>query len=719
MAPPGMAPPPGMAQPPPGVPPTQTPVGAPRGMPGAWGQPPPNMPNINFSAPVIRLGTSGPQRSSGAEGAAGRGPAPAARRGLGMDSGRDGERQMQQLIPPSKEEIARTIFIGNIPAGVGGDEGMERILSCAGHLARWIRATDAHNKPQTFGFAEYGDAQSLETAAEIFKNVEVPSKRQEPGEHKEGDGTEIEKTKLLIMLDDASIKYAEEWKTRRGDDEATTQFRVDQAKEALDGVLRSLFYPPQPLPVDHNEDVHMHDAPTHDADGVEVVNIAFNPEDELADIPAEMREIVAAEIAAFRDRSNRRDQERLRREEEIEAEERRRSGRRSPPAAAPTGPGGAGANGVPLGPRAERGVQGAPSGPRGSQFPRDYQDGVNFVNGGAINNGVFINREDDNDPASDEEIERRRQKKRDEELDDLYKKKLSQWMKHENRNATSLERTSDRMRNEEAEKQKARDAQAKYLEEFDDDAEASRKSHLYYRDHSEYLRQRDRERDRELRDDAADRQQEQREMAVHQRKQEVARGQADAFLEQQAEELARAPSRQQAQPFKLSLTTATKKVEEAAASRRTVAEVENMLDDEEQAENPAGKKRALIPINFDASVRANLTAEEVAEAQQQLAREIPSDKQGLWEWKVSWEHLSPKIIDSDIRKWTEKKVLDIMGIQEDMLVDTVLGFLKERRRPQELVDELEMALDEEAEGLVKKLWRMVIYFSEQEKRGIK
>jgi len=29
------------------------------------------------------------------------------------------------------------------------------------------------------------------------------------------------------------------------------------------------------------------------------------------------------------------------------------------------------------------------------------------------------------------------------------------------------------------------------------------------------------------------------------------------------------------------------------------------------------------------------------------------------------------------------------------------------------------ALDDEAESLVKKLWRMVIYYSETEKRGIK
>ena len=48
---------------------------------------------------------------------------------------------------------------------------MERILETAGKLVRWTRATDANNKVQTFGFAEFADAQSLETAAEIFQDV--------------------------------------------------------------------------------------------------------------------------------------------------------------------------------------------------------------------------------------------------------------------------------------------------------------------------------------------------------------------------------------------------------------------------------------------------------------------------------------------------------------------------------------------------------------------
>lgn len=103
------------------------------------------------------------------------------------------------LQPPTREEIARTIFIGNITEGVGGDEGMESILRCAGGLRRWMRVLDAEGKPCTFGFAEYEDAQSLETAAAIFKDIEVPVKK--PGPKKdESEEAEVEKTNLLVSL---------------------------------------------------------------------------------------------------------------------------------------------------------------------------------------------------------------------------------------------------------------------------------------------------------------------------------------------------------------------------------------------------------------------------------------------------------------------------------------------------------------------------------------
>ncbi|KAI8931298.1 hypothetical protein NX059_011641 [Plenodomus lindquistii] len=730
-APPGMAPPgmlpPGAAAAPPGVPPPgvalgQGPpaLGGPRALPPNWATPA-NMPAFNINAPVIRLGTQGARNGAQDSPVGGRkdNSAAPARRGLGMDRDSDRRDGPQQVIPPSREEIARTIFVGNIPDGVGGDEGMERLLETAGKLVRWTRATDANNKPQTFGFAEFGDAQSLETAAEIFKDMRVPTKRQKPGQEKKQDDEQVETTNLQVMVDDASIKYAQEWSKTRNEDEATVQFRLDTAKEALSQVLASFFNPTSAPAMDYGGDTMMQDMPAHNGEDVEVafVNLATG-EDELADIPAEMREIVAAEIAAFRDRSNQRDRERLRKEEELEEQERKRSGRRnSPPPSVPTGPGGS--NGIPLGPRADRGVQGAPSGPKGSQFPRDYQGGVNFVNGGAINNGVYINREDDDDSASDSEIERRRKKKRDDEQEDAYKKQLARWLKHESRTVSSLERTNDRMKNQEAEQQANRDLQAKQLKEFDDDQEAASKRHIYYRDHGEYMREREKTREREAKDDAVDRAQEQRELASQQKQRDQARGQADAFLDQQAEEIMRTQERHEPAHFKISLGAATKKLEQTAAPRRTATDVENLLEDEEITDQSGSKKRTLIPINYDTAVRANLTQEEIEEAQRQLARDIPNDKEGLWKWPVSWDHLPEKNIEKDIKEWAANKVLELMGLQEDMLVDAIVDHLKSRGGPQPLVENLAELLDDEAENLVKKLWRMVIYYSETEKRGIK
>jgi RNA recognition motif. (a.k.a. RRM, RBD, or RNP domain) len=180
--------------------------------------PPVNMPNINFSAPIIRLGTAGPSKDSpiSAGGRVGNSePFGAGRRGLGMDrGGMDHSRQqrMEQmsLIPPTREEVMRTIFVGKISPAIT-DNDLERILRAAGSLRRWTRAYDVNNKPCTFGFAEYEDAESLETAAEVLPDVEVPAKKPEKPEAKSeakgeengeenGASKKVEKFKLLVRM---------------------------------------------------------------------------------------------------------------------------------------------------------------------------------------------------------------------------------------------------------------------------------------------------------------------------------------------------------------------------------------------------------------------------------------------------------------------------------------------------------------------------------------
>lgn len=198
-----VAPPPGMAAPGTGAPPgIQQQDAHQEGRPGAFPpnfQPPANMPNINFSAPVIRLGTSTPAKPDILGGRDDRG---GRRAGLGSGLGSDSRGQERERLTPvqpqTKEEIIKTIFVGGITEGAGGDEGIERILRTAGNLRRWIRATDADDKPCKFGFAEYEDPESLSTAIEVLREVEVPVKRQVPGDTKSDEDEDIEKSKLLV-----------------------------------------------------------------------------------------------------------------------------------------------------------------------------------------------------------------------------------------------------------------------------------------------------------------------------------------------------------------------------------------------------------------------------------------------------------------------------------------------------------------------------------------
>ena len=429
----------------------------------------------------------------------------------------------------------------------------------------------------------------------------------------------------------------------------------------------------------------------------EVVTIPLSADDELSDIPAEMRETVAKEIQAFRDRSTRRDMERLRREEEMEAMERRRNmGSRpsrlaSPPPSAPSGPAG-GANGIPVGPR-DRNVPNAPTGPKGyteSQLPRDYQKGVTFVNGSGINGAGtagLISREFEDSDASDEEIERRKKEKKDAELEKLYQDQKRRWLNRERSRTAAVEREKARDNEEQEQKETEKEAVAKRLREWNDDVEASRRVEEYYLDRSMWIRNRATFRSREANLDDLDRNAEEREKAREAQQKEQAQGMADDFLNRQAAELdIKAP--REPQRFKLSLGAAAQKAQAAATGRRTVAEVEGLLEDEEEGDNSA--KRTLIPIKFDNAADAmGLSEEERAQAVRQLAADIPSDKEGLWNWPVKWDFVDETVLGEQLKPFVEKKIVEYLGVQEQMLVEVAEDHIRKRGAPQALVEELE------------------------------
>ncbi|KAI9775875.1 MAG: hypothetical protein M1839_000749 [Geoglossum umbratile] len=744
MSAPGVAPPPGI----PGMPQSQLQQpGRPAALPASF-QTPTNLPNINFSAPIIRLGTSSTKPSTPVSGGGlgrkdGSGDAMSGGGGrAGVGGGHGGMEQQRQavresmmaLVPPTKEEVLRTIFVGNIKNDIVSDEEVERVLRVAGNLRKWSRATDADNKKCTFGFAEFEDAESLATAVEVLKDIHVPVRKKTAGEQtRQGDGEGMETTKLLVVVDEGSLEYLEQFRRDRGhEDPITAKTRLDSARMALSNVLAEIADPSKSQHDDQafkdgDGDTQMVDEDRASAPQPEIVTIPLTIDDELADIPAEMRETVAAEIAAFRDRSNRRDLERMKREEEIESMERARNfgGSRvnrlasPPPQGAPSGPAG-GTNGIPIGPR-DRGVQGAPVGPKafqGQQNPRDYQKGVAFVNGGINGGAAWMKQDDEDTDASDEELERRKKEKKNAELEKLYLDQERRWLNRERSRTLALEREKARDAEDEIREKLEKEAMAKRLRDWNDDVEAAKKSEEYYLDRSMWIRNRAIFRQREIDIDERDRAAEEREAQKEKEKRDQARGMADQFLARQAEEIERnAQTTREPARFKLSLGAAAQKAHAAANPRRTVAEVEGLLEDEE--ESSATTKRTLVPIKFDSAAEAQgLSEEEREQAVRQLAAEIPSEKDGLWKWSVNWEFVDEAVVAEKLKPFVERKIVEYLGVQEQMLVEVVEEHIRKRGGPQELVVELEGALDEEAEVLVKKLWRMIIFFSESEKRGL-
>ena len=505
-----------------------------------------------------------------------------------------------------------------------------------------------------------------------------------------------------VIVDDNSLNYLQQWDASRGGpDPAQTQMRLDHARSALQAVLSDLQHPSVPTQkdemsgLDREGDFNM-EIGLPDGSNAEIVTIPITVDDELSDIPAEMRETVAKEITAFRDRSVRRDLERLKREEELESLERTRSltGARpgrlaSPPLTAPSGPAG-GANGIPVGPR-DRPIN-APSGPKGfgQQIPRDYQKGVTFVNGGGVNGatGGWINREDEDSEASDEELERRRKAKKDAELEKQYLDQERRWLNRERSRTAAVEREKNRDKEESGKTDQEKEAMVTRLKAWNDDIESSRKAEEYYLDRSMWIRNRAAFRSREAALDDADRAVEDRELARDYQQRERAGAMADDFLSRQADELHSKMPAREPQKFKLSLGAAAQKAQTATQPRRTAFEVEGLLEDEEEDDNK--EKRTLIPIQFDSVAEAaGLTEEDRAQAARQLAQDIPTDKNGLWRWEVKWEFVDDAVIAEQLKPFVEKKIMEYLGVQEQMLVDVMESHLRARGGPQELVEQLE------------------------------
>ncbi|CDW57155.1 RRM 1 and PWI domain containing protein [Trichuris trichiura] len=151
-----------------------------------------------------------------------------------------------------------------------------------------------------------------------------------------------------------------------------------------------------------------------------------------------------------------------------------------------------------------------------------------------------------------------------------------------------------------------------------------------------------------------------------------------------------------------------------AAANATTVKPNFFAEDETQEEPPA---RKLVPLEYtEEESGVQLTAEEKRRVAKVIIEKIPTSKDELFAQDILWDYVDS--VGNRIRPWVGKKIVEYIGEEEVSLVDFICQKVKQKAKPQEILDDISMVLDEEATVFVVKLWRLLIYEIEAKRQGV-
>lgn len=467
-----------------------------------------------------------------------------------------------------------------------------------------------------------------------------------------------------------SMNYVEEWRHRRGDDDhVTIQSRVTAAKETLNNVLQEL----NTASGSANETNGLvnHKAAKQDETSTDIITIPLNSEDELSDIPVEMREIVAAEITAFRERSLRRDAQKLQRQELM---------------------GQSHGNDEILNQRTQKPMRwnhrsDSSTDPISNQL-NSARKGNTSLSGSLGEAGIrqVSNRNDYAEQHGTEGSEQEIDVLGQAELEKAFLDNERRWLNREAGRAAAIEREKNRDRIESERNDNDRRTTFSRCDKWNDDVEADKGFEEFYRDRNSWIRRRNIIKEQEIENDNRERR-----MYEYETSDRLLKAKKPSNRKEDGDPPAKVitdnSDRNEAPKFTLSLGAAAQKIQ-SSSSRKVIAEVEGLLDNEDNNSHLA--RRILVPIEFSQSSHsANDEEEGRADAIRHLANEIPTEKTELWNWTISWDHLEDSIISDKLKPFIEKKIMEYVGVQEQLLVDVILEHVQNHSSPGQIMSNLE------------------------------
>ncbi|BGP14510.1 hypothetical protein JCM10213_000384 [Rhodosporidiobolus nylandii] len=599
-----------------------------------------------------------------------------------------------------------SLFVGNIVDGV--ENGwLERLLGVAGNVLSFRRPTPA------FAFVEYAEPEAVLRCLEVVNGVML----------KTPAGAE---KALLVKADEKTRARLDEYEKTRVKSEVNDDL-TEQAKEdtkniqdriaAGDPISASLTAPEpeEPAPIRSGPKIPQH-----------LKDLA--PED----LPENQRSNTLSEISKFRERAVKKAIDKHQLNQQIEdrrramIEENLRRERAAQQAQM-------------------QGKQGSPAGASPGQDPQSLNRPVGFVQG---QNGQTPDGELD-----DIKRERERAEREARQQEAIFRDRERRFEARERGRLQAWEREAARERNVAEQEERDRAFMAERLATWDDDREAERGRESFYIDRVRWRAQRKPLRAREAEADARDRAAEAQHLASIEQ-------QSDSFLSQHADLLASslptapagdsaaaadapapasADAGAAASPAPPASTSTPQpvggvKLSISAASKPSTVEVPRArptalaLEDEEEE---GRRKRELIPLSYSddegeasaakkaaKAVEQRLSRGDVHKQQREIEDRVPSDKDGLWAWKVRWEVLGQDIIKSKVLPFANQLIVKYLGGEEAELLNAVDEHLREHKSAQELLDELEPVLDEDVTDFVVKVWRQLAVETELRHAGV-
>lgn len=139
-------------------------------------------------------------------------------------------------------------------------------------------------------------------------------------------------------------------------------------------------------------------------------------------------------------------------------------------------------------------------------------------------------------------------------------------------------------------------------------------------------------------------------------------------------------------------------------------------DDDEDEGN---RKKKLKPFEITREERMQvMSAEEKKELTKQIIKRIPTTKDELFVHKIEWDQLDAKWMNDRIRPWVSKKVTSFLGEEDKTLCDYICEQIGQQASPEQLLKDVAVIIDEDAEQFVIKMWRLLIYEGQARRMGI-